>query len=107
MLIVWRGFGWLVPVIVIAALILTQLAVDAVYGQGFYTANAWPKQAAFIAAAVLVGILGVFLNHMKRGLLIDEESGEVVGKAPSHTLFFIPVEYWAIVVLALFFWPLP
>ena len=107
MLIVWRGFGWLVPVIVIAALILTQLAVDAVYGQGFYTANAWPKQAAFIAAAVFVGLLGVFLNHMRRGLLIDEETGEVVGKAPSHTLFFIPVEYWAVIVLALFFWPLP
>ncbi len=107
MLIVWRGLGWLVPVLVIAALILTQLAVDAVYGQGFYTANAWPKQAAFIAAAVFVGLLGVFLNHMRRGLLIDEETGEVVGKAPSHTLFFIPVEYWAVIVLALFFWPLP
>ncbi len=107
MLIVWRGFGWLVPVIVMAALILSQLSVDSIYGDGFYTANAWPKQAAFVAAAVLVGFLGFFLNHMKRGYLVDEETGEVVGKAPSHSLFFIPVEYWAVIVLALFFWPLP
>lgn len=107
MLVVWRGFGWLVPVIVIAALMALQLSVDAVYGEGFYTANAWPKQAAFIVAAISVGILGIFLNHTKRQMLIDEESGEVLGKAPSHSLFFIPVEYWAIIVLALTFWPKP
>ena len=107
MLVVWRGFGWLVPVVVIAALILSQLSVDAVYGDGFYTANAWPKQAAFVLAAVLIGLLGFFLNYTKRQILIDEESGEELGKAPAHSLFFIPIEYWAIIVLALFFWPLP
>ncbi|MDJ0814055.1 MAG: hypothetical protein QNJ23_10010 [Woeseiaceae bacterium] len=107
MLIVWRGLGWLVPVIVMAALILSQASVDAVYGDGFYTANAWPKQAAFVAAALAVGVLGFFLNYKLRKVLINEETGEAVGKAPSHTLFFIPVEYWAVIVLALFFWPLP
>jgi len=107
MLVVWRGFGWLVPVFVFGALILTQLAVDAFYGEGFYTANGWPKQAAFIVAAFSVGLLGFFLNHMKRQILIDEETGEEVGKAPAHSLFFIPIEYWAVIVLALAFWPLP
>ncbi len=107
MLVVWRGLGWLVPVVAFAALILSQLAVDAVYGEGFYTATAWPKQVAFIVAAFAISILGIYLNHMKRQMLIDEETGEVVGKAPSHSLFFIPIEYWAIVVLALLFagWP--
>ena len=107
MLVVWRGFGWTVPVVVFGALILSQLSVDAVYGDGFYTANTWPKQAAFIVAALFVGFLGFFLNHKKRGVLIDEETGEPVGKAPAHSLFFIPIEYWAIIVLALLFWPQP
>ena len=107
MLVVWRGFGWLVPVVVFGALILSQLSVDAVYGEGFYKATAWPKQAGFVAGAVLVGLLGIFLNHMKRQFLIDEETGETLGKAPSHSLFFIPVEYWAIIVLAVTFWPMP
>ena len=107
MLVVWRGFGWLVPVVVIAALILTQLSVDAVHGEGFYTANAWPKQAAFIVAAFSIGILGFFLNHQKRRMLFDEETGEALGKAPAHSLFFIPIEYWAIAALALAYWPLP
>ena len=107
MLVVWRGFGWLVPVLVFAALILSQLSVDAVYGEGFYTANTWPKQVAFVVAAFSIGFLGFFLNHKWRQILIDEETGEAVGKAPAHSLFFIPVEYWAVIVLALFFWPLP
>ena len=106
MLVVWRGLGWLVPVLVIAALILTQLSVDALYGDGFYTANAWPKQAAFIVAALSIGLLGFVLNYMKRQMLFDEETGEALGKAPSHSLFFIPIEFWAIIVLALTFWPL-
>ncbi|MDJ0711802.1 MAG: hypothetical protein QNJ14_15535 [Woeseiaceae bacterium] len=107
MLIVWRGFGWLVPVVVFGALILSQLSVDAVYGEGFYTANGWPKQLAFIVAALSVGFLGFFLNHTKRQILFDEETGEALGKAPSHSLFFIPIEYWAIIVLALAFWSPP
>ena len=107
MLVVWRGLGWLVPVIVFGALILSQLSVDAVYGEGFYTANGWPKQAAFVVAALSVGLLGFVLNHVKRQILVDDETGEALGKAPSHSLFFIPIEYWSIIVLALTFWPLP
>ena len=97
----------MVPVVVFGALILSQLSVDAVYGDGFYTANDWPKQAAFIVAAFSVGLLGFFLNHVRRQVLVDEETGENVGKAPSHSLFFIPIEYWAVITLALIFLPLP
>ena len=102
MLIVWRGYGWLVPVIIFGALALSQLSVDALYGDGFYKANTWPKQAGTVAGAILIGALGYFLNHVRRAYLVDEETGEPVGKAPSHSLFFIPVEYWSVITLGLF-----
>ena len=104
MLVVWRGFGWLVPVIAFGMMVLTQLAIDTVYGHGFYTANAWPKTVALIVAGIAIGLLGLYLNHMRRGTVVDEETGEVLGKSPSHYLFFIPVEYWALITPALFFW---
>jgi hypothetical protein len=104
MLIVWRGYGWLVPVVTFGVMILSQLAIDALYGDGFYTANAWPKTAAIIVAALSVGVLGIYLNHIKRETVVDEETGEVLGKAPSHYLFFIPVEYWAVIIPAVFYW---
>lgn len=106
MLIVWRGYGWLVPVVIFGMLMLSQLTIDAIYGDGFYTANTWPKYAAIGVASVCVGLLGVFLNHIKRGTLVDEQTGEVLGKTPSHYLFFIPVEYWAIITPAIFYWAL-
>lgn len=85
-------------------MILSQVAIDAMYGDGFYTANDWPKTAAIILAALSVGLLGIFLNHIKRGTIVDENTGEVLGKSPSHYLFFIPVEYWALILPAVFFW---
>lgn len=102
MLIIWRGLGWLVPVVGFAMMVLTQLAIDSTHGDGFYTANTWPKNVAVAAAAVSVGLLGWYLNHVRRGTIVDEESGEVLGKAPSHNLFFIPVEYWALIIPAVF-----
>ena len=105
--IVWTGLGWLVPVIWIVALVLTQSSIDAVYGEGFYTANAWPKQAALLVAAVPICILGIYLNHVKRQALIDEETGKVLDRAPAHTLFFIPIEYWAAIVVTMLFWTMP
>ena len=102
MLIVWRGYGWLVPVVVIGAFILAQMAVDTLYGVGFYQANAWPKHVGTVTGAVLVGALGYFLNHVRRAWLVDEETGEVIGKAPSHSLFFVPVEYWSVITLVIF-----
>jgi len=104
MLIVWRGYGWLVPVLTFGVMILSQVGIDAVYGDGFYTANAWPKTAAIVIAALCVGLVGIYLNHIKRGNVVDEETGEVLGKEPSHYLFFIPVEYWAIIIPAVFYW---
>ena len=59
MLVVWRGFGWLVPVIAFGMMVLTQLAIDTVYGHGFYTANAWPKTVALIVAGLSIGLPGL------------------------------------------------
>lgn len=106
MLIIWRGWGWLVPIVAFAMMVLTQVAVDGIYGDGFYTANAWPKTVAVVVAGLSIGLLGLYLNYVKRGTIIDEETGEVLGKSPSHYLFFIPVEYWALITPAVFLWAL-
>lgn len=102
MLVIWRGLGWLAPIIGFTMMVLTQLAIDSVHGDGFYTANSWPKTVAIAAAAVSIGLLGWYLNHIRRGTIVDDASGEVVGKSPSHSLFFIPVEYWALITPAAF-----
>ena len=102
MLIVWRGYGWLVPIIVVASFLVAQLSVDTVYGEDYYRVHEWPKILAIVTGSILVGLFGFFINYKKREEIIDQLTGKI-RKSPAHTLFFIPVEFWAIILPAIFF----
>lgn len=97
-MIIWRGYGWLIPVIVFLAFLCAQLGVERILGEGYYGENEWPKYAAIAVSTVLIAALGHRFNYVKRGVIIDEETGES-RKSSSHTLFFIPIEFWAVIVL--------
>ncbi len=103
MLVIWRGFGWLIPVIVFGTFLLSQIALNSIYGEGFYKANEWPKIVVIVFSSLLIASLGYLLNYKKRQVIIDEESGKKK-KSPAHSLFFIPVEAWAVIIPVLFFW---
>ncbi len=103
MLVIWRGFGWLIPVIVFGIFLLSQIALNSIYGEGYYKANEWPKIVAIVSSSLLIASLGYLLNYKKRQVIIDEESGKKK-KSPAHSLFFIPVEVWAVIIPVLFFW---
>lgn len=101
MIIIWRRYGWLVPVLVIFAFVLTQIIVNLMLGDEYYTDNSWPKYVAVTLSSCGIGYLGYFFNFKKRIVIIDEESGNT-RKTSSHTLFFIPIEYWAIIIPLIF-----
>ncbi len=103
MLVIWRGFGWLIPVIVFGAFLSSQMALNSIYGEGFYKANEWPKVVAIVTSSLLIASLGYFLNYRKRQVVVDPESGEKT-KSPYHSLFFTPIEVWAVIIPVLFFW---
>jgi len=97
MLFIWRGFGWILPIIVLASFVVTQSIVDAAYGDEYYNSKDWPKLIAVIIGSLMIGLLGYFLNYKKRNVIINEETGKKK-KSPSHTLFFIPIEFWTIII---------
>ncbi len=103
MLFIWRGFGWLIPVIVFGAFLLSQITLNYIYGEGFYKANEWPKIAAIVVSSLMVASLGYFLNYRKRQVIVGPESGKKK-KSPAHSLFFIPIEAWALIIPVFFFW---
>ena len=102
MFIAWRGLGWSVLLIFAISLLVTQFSVSAIYGDTYWAEHSWPSIVAIIVASILIGIVGYFLNYKKRTVLINEETGEKE-KSPSHTLFFIPIEFWAIILPVLSF----
>jgi len=103
MLIIWRGFGWLVPLIAFAGFLVMQLSLDALYGEEYYSNNEWPKLAAVLASSFIIALLGYYLNFRKRITVTDESTGKSK-KSPAHALFFIPIQFWAIILPALFFY---
>jgi hypothetical protein len=104
MVIIWRGLGFLVPVIGIAMLLLSRWGFDVLFGKGYFREHDWPAYAAVGLASVAIGLFGYLLNYRMRKVVHDPQTGEVVGKSPSHALFFVPVQYWALVLPAILIW---
>jgi hypothetical protein len=95
--IVWSGWGILVVAFAGAALVLGLVLDQAV---GFRAAHPWLTGLAELLAAAGVWFVGVRLNVGRDRTLVDPASGEQVVLRRRHTLFWIPMQYWAVLVAA-------
>ena len=105
-MIIWSGLGFLVAVITFGCLLLTEFATRAAFHDDhYYQAHGWTKLAAFLVAALIVWPLGRYLRAKPARVLVDPATGEQVVFKRNHALFFIPMEYWApiLVVLGMIF----
>jgi uncharacterized protein (TIGR03067 family) len=93
-MIVWTGWGILAGVFWAVGLLLTQLAVDAACGPDYYTGHAWPKVLGSAVAAPAIWAAGRALNGSPHS-----EQRQLAGAG--HTLFFVPMEYWAPIFIGL------
>ena len=99
-MIIWQGFGYLAIVIPFVVLLLMQVGVDGIAGKGYYTAHDWVQSLAVVIAALIVAAVGFYLNRQPGKVLIDPETNQKVEFRRRHTFFWIPLEYWAIIILA-------
>lgn len=105
MLIIWKGFGWTIPVISIAVLIGVELCAQTAFkDNNYYQLNAWPKYIAAIILAIAIGSLAYVLNYKAEKAVSDETDEKNNARSKPHALFFIPVEYWAIIISVLLIW---
>lgn len=100
-MIIWHGYGILAAVIYGVAIVATGAAVDAIFGDDFYVDHGWPKALAGFVAAVPIWYLGIKFNVKDVRVLIDPETEEEVIIGGGHSLFFIPMQYWAFIFLAI------
>jgi len=103
-MLIWNGWGFLVAVIGFGCLLVAEISVEAAMRDDqYYQNNGWPKMAAFVAAAIIVWPLGLYLNKRRpERELVDPQTGEIVIlRSGGHSLFFIPMQFWAPVFLVL------
>lgn len=99
-MIIWSGFGFVVPVVAIAAMVVAQMLVDGALGENYYTTHAWPKMAACTFTAAVLLVFGLWINKPTGQVLVDKQTGAETQVRPSHSFFFIPVQYWSAIVFA-------
>jgi hypothetical protein len=99
--VIWRGFGILVPIIVGFMFVLTQYLVNlALKNPDYYRWHYWPKALATLLAAIAVWYVGRYFNGRPGKVVIDNATGREIVRRKIHDLFFVRFEYWAFVLLA-------
>jgi hypothetical protein len=88
-MIIWNGAGFLVLVVGFGFFFLGDVvAAQLLSAEQLAAWSEYIDPVALGAAAVLVGVVGLALNA---GARREQAQAE-------HTLFFVPMEYWAVVI---------
>lgn len=99
-MIIWQGFGFVVPLSVFGFSLIANLISNAIVGEGYYDHHKWPVALSFIPSALLCWFLGNYLSNRSDQLVIDKKTGkEFVVSRSRHTLFFIPMRWWSPILL--------
>ncbi len=103
-MIVWKGWGLLALLIPLGLSIGTGLCVDSYYGEKFYQNSTWMMPSIFIVSAVVVFWLGRKVNSQPARILIDPETNEEVKLKTIHSMFWIPLQYWSLILIGVAVW---
>lgn len=93
-MIVWQGFGFIAALIPLALLALLGMLNQSVK---------WPHgpEFALLVSAILVWFIGRKLNSREDRILIDPVTREEVRLRNKHTLFWAPMEWVSVPLVAL------
>ena len=103
-MIIWRGWGFLVAVIVFGASLAAELITERLTGDDqFYQVQRWPLALALVVAAVTTWALGSYLRGRAARVVIDKLNGRESTIGGDHRFFFVPMHYWGPLLLGLAF----
>lgn len=99
---IWSGLGILGIIVMLISVILTQTVMDNQYGDGFYSDHPWAIGVAVIIGGILNFVLGMLLKRRTDKKLVDPETGEeVVVNRSNHSIFFIPIHIFGVLMVLL------
>jgi hypothetical protein len=101
-MIIWRGWGFLVAVFAFGASLAMELITESMMGDDdFYQREAWPLAVAFVVAGVVTWFVGQTLNARSSRTASDTVPGGERTTSAAHSLFFVPMQYWGVLLIAL------
>jgi len=101
---IYSGEGYLTFMFFIAPLIVVGSVLNYGFGIDILSSKSWwPLHSLMIMGAVLTFAIGSYMNRNLVKVVTYEKSGPVTTLKPRHTLYFLRMEYWGLIVLALYF----
>lgn len=97
MLLIWQGAGILAILIPVILGFVADWGVDSYLGHGYAAAHQWQDAIAWLLGGAIVWRIGVHLEQRPGRLLVDPATGGNVELKTRHTLFFVPMKYWAVI----------
>ncbi len=91
----WQGWGWLVPVIALGGLALTQLVTEALYGPGSYSTRPAAQALGVSVAVVALWLAGHGLEARRRRLAADAGGPEPRSPGRADSFYAVPMKGWA------------
>jgi hypothetical protein len=103
-MIIWTRLGFLGLLIPVLLSVAVKKIADAFWGLGHFSSNQ-TMGLAFIIGTPIVWFLGKKLNSKNPRELIDPKTNERVLIKEAHTIFWMPMEYFAVILCGLgVFW---
>lgn len=103
-MIIWKGWGILAVIIVIVCFLATELICNTLFGSGYYKSSSWVMPFALIIASGLIFFVGTKLNNKPGRVVIDKETNQEYILKSTHSLFWIPLQYWSAITAMLAVW---
>ncbi len=103
-MIVWKGWGIMALLIPLVCSLLVEAVVDYTYVIDFYKSNDWAMPLVLALSSIIVFSLGRTLNSRPGRIVIDIETNEHIELKKTHSMFWIPLQYWAVIIMALSIW---
>jgi hypothetical protein len=101
MFIVWQGVGFMGLLVPVLFLVGGNALVDSMLGKGYSSAHGWSMALMIALSAAVVWFIGWKLNARPGRQLIDAQTQEVLTFKPKHTIFWIPLQYFAGILAAI------
>ena len=96
-MIIWQGLGAAAFVIPIASALITMVVVQAVVGaEASHAYGRIIVGASLLISALLLHLLAKRLERRPSRTLMDKATGQEVTLVERHTMWFVPLRYWAL-----------
>ena len=103
-MIIYSGQGYLVLALFILPLIVFGVLLNWAFGIDVLRTTSWlPLHSLMVMGAILIFVVGRYLNRNMVEDTVYENSARVKIFRPRHTLYYVRMEYWAPIALAVYF----